>query len=283
MSDIAVLISDMVRSGVDPDLIGRTAELFSEKSNEVRNAKRPMSNAERQAKYRENNKKVTESNESNKNVTSVTEEKEKRTKKEKEEKPSLPKENPPTGVKRKGFSPADRFQEFWELFPRQRRGNKGKAEQAYQRVLNEKRATEEEIINGVRRYASSDEVGSGFAKGAAAWLNDDRWASDYTTQPTRKADRDKGPSYFDTLRAASSEAQASRMGEDGGGAYDAGLGDTGFDGSANPDCRIPLQTGPSRYDTGAHSQAGDAQAFEGGSEPEGFPLSGLQQALIGIY
>jgi hypothetical protein len=41
------------------------------------------------------------------------------------------------------------------------------------------RASEEEINEAVIRYAGSDEVARGYAKGAAAWLNDDRWKSIY--------------------------------------------------------------------------------------------------------
>ena len=34
-------------------------------------------------------------------------------------------------------------------------------------------------------YAASNEVRRGFAKGAAAWLNDDRWATDDRTPNPR--------------------------------------------------------------------------------------------------
>jgi len=72
------------------------------------------------------------------------------------------------------------FYLFWEQFPRQRRGNKAKAKSAYLRALKEKRATESEIADGLTRYVNSSEVAGGFAKGAEAWLNDDRWGHDYT-------------------------------------------------------------------------------------------------------
>lgn len=71
------------------------------------------------------------------------------------------------------------FDEFWELYPRQRRGNKQKAKVAYEKAIKENRATEEQIIEGVKLYAQSEEVANGYAKGAAAWLNDDRWANEY--------------------------------------------------------------------------------------------------------
>ena len=64
MGEISILITDMVKSGVDPELIGRTAELLAAKArneNVTKNVtKRPLSNAERQAKYR---KKQRNSNE----------------------------------------------------------------------------------------------------------------------------------------------------------------------------------------------------------------------------
>ena len=77
------------------------------------------------------------------------------------------------------------FNEFWELFPKQRIGNKEKAKNSYLKALKEKRATIEEIQNGVEKYAVSDEAtknGGQFAKGCAAWLNDDRWKNDYSRE-----------------------------------------------------------------------------------------------------
>ena len=74
----------------------------------------------------------------------------------------------------------DQFDRFWDLYPRQRRGGKDNANRAYDKAISENRATDDEIIDGVKRYAGSSEVTKGYAKGAAAWLNDDRWASDYS-------------------------------------------------------------------------------------------------------
>lgn len=73
------------------------------------------------------------------------------------------------------------FEDFWREYPRQRRGNKQKAQRAYKRALT--RATEEEIHNGLKAYIRSEEVRSGFAKGAEAWLNDDRWTIEYQSSP----------------------------------------------------------------------------------------------------
>lgn len=103
------------------------------------------------------------------------------------------------------------FEEFWMLFPKQRAGSKAKALAAYRQAL--KRASHDEIMGGLKAYVESDEVARGFAKGAAAWLNDDRWTCDYgKTQPavatcrqssevTRKIGRDE---YDRALRLVNS-------------------------------------------------------------------------------
>lgn len=78
------------------------------------------------------------------------------------------------------------FEEFWELYPRQRRGNKQKAYKAYIRVIKEKRATSENLLIAVNKYSNSDEVKRGFAKGCEAWLNDDRFNTNYDVKVQKK-------------------------------------------------------------------------------------------------
>ena len=73
------------------------------------------------------------------------------------------------------------FEKFWELYPKQRRGGKENAYRAYLKALT--KTTKEIVYDGVQAYCHSDEVARGFAKGAAAWLNDERWSSDYHTVP----------------------------------------------------------------------------------------------------
>lgn len=104
----------------------------------------------------------------------------------------------------------NRFVEFWELYPRQRRGARSNAEKKYNQILAENKATEEEIINGVTRYAQSREVAEGYGKGAVAWLNDDRWTHEYSNEPTSGNNSKTKPSYTDILAAASRQAQAVR-------------------------------------------------------------------------
>ena len=71
------------------------------------------------------------------------------------------------------------FEKFWLGYPRQRRGAKAKAQSAWKQALL--RSSSGEILAGLHDYVGSNEVRDGYAKGAAAWLNDDRWKSDYRT------------------------------------------------------------------------------------------------------
>jgi len=81
------------------------------------------------------------------------------------------------------ISPKGDFEKFWDLFPRQRRGDKAKAKKAYDIAL--KKDTEENILSGLRSYIQSEEVSKGYAKGCTAWLNDSRWTNEY--EPHKKA------------------------------------------------------------------------------------------------
>ena len=76
------------------------------------------------------------------------------------------------------------FEEFWKEYPKQRAGNKQKAFKAYCKVLKEKRASENELLESAKRYALSEEVSKGYAKGCEAWLNDDRFNCEYKQKQT---------------------------------------------------------------------------------------------------
>lgn len=78
----------------------------------------------------------------------------------------------PEGNSRRSVVVTSMFDQFWQEFPRQRRGDRDKALEAYRKVLKAKKSTEEKIYAAVIRYAQSRDVADGFAKGAAAWLND---------------------------------------------------------------------------------------------------------------
>lgn len=98
----------------------------------------------------------------------------------------------PPKINPKGFTKGtptieENFAELWEIFPRQRRGSKEAGLRAYRAALA--RASPAEILAGAASYAASDEVARGFAKGAAAWLNDDRWTTDYAMIGMQNAKR----------------------------------------------------------------------------------------------
>lgn len=83
---------------------------------------------------------------------------------------------------------SEKFLQFWNVYPRHRRGNRENAWRSWQRALVEERATEDEILRGAKSYTAS---GPGeFAKGAAAWLNDDRWTWQ-TTDTAVRMDEEK--------------------------------------------------------------------------------------------
>jgi len=71
------------------------------------------------------------------------------------------------------------FLAFWKEYPKKRAGSKEKAFKSYCQAIKEKRATVEKILETCKKYAQSEEVKKGFAKGCAAWLNDDRFNNEY--------------------------------------------------------------------------------------------------------
>lgn len=78
------------------------------------------------------------------------------------------------------------FDEFWSKYPKQRAGSKSKAFSSYCRVIKEKRCTVEKLLEVCVKYAQSEEVKRGFAKGCAAWLNDDRFNNEYVAQTQKE-------------------------------------------------------------------------------------------------
>lgn len=83
------------------------------------------------------------------------------------------------------------FEEFWKEYPKQRAGNKQKAFASYKRVLQEKRATVESLLEAVKRYSASEEVKRGFAKGCQAWLNDDRFNNEYDSEKPKMSEQEE--------------------------------------------------------------------------------------------
>ena len=89
------------------------------------------------------------------------------------------------------------FNEFWADYPKQRAGSKQNAYKAFLKAVKEKRATAEKILSSVKEYAQSDEVKRGFAKGAAAWLNDDRFNNIYGRDASKPSLMDQVEEVWD--------------------------------------------------------------------------------------
>lgn len=101
----------------------------------------------------------------------------------------------------------DWFEErFWKTYPKQRAGSKDAARKAMTKALT--KTTKEEIENAVTQYAQSDEVARGYAKGAAAWLNDERWTHQYqpAAGPARRPGNVQKTGYLDKVADAGARA-----------------------------------------------------------------------------
>ena len=84
------------------------------------------------------------------------------------------------------------FSKFWDMYPKQRAGSKAKAYASFCKAIKEGRITEDKLLEAVRMYAESDEVKRGYAKGCAAWLNDDRFNNNYGKQEREEWDAGYG-------------------------------------------------------------------------------------------
>lgn len=85
----------------------------------------------------------------------------------------------------------DRFNEFWDIYPRS--AGKPKAGAAYKRAR--RRASQQAIIDGARRYASDPNREDAYTAHATTWLNRDGWNDPPLPQrragpPSRLADEE---------------------------------------------------------------------------------------------
>lgn len=82
------------------------------------------------------------------------------------------------------------FDELWKAYPKQRAGNKQKAFNAYCRAMKRTGQDSDFFLSAVRRYAESEEVKRGFAKGGEAWFNADKFNDDYDNSQNFVANND---------------------------------------------------------------------------------------------
>lgn len=102
------------------------------------------------------------------------------------------------------------FEEMWKVFPKTRIGSKDKAYKAFQKALD--RASGGDILRGAKAYAVSEEAlknNGHFAKGCAAWLNDDRWTHDYKPfNQSHGGTNGKGADYLNRIDRVMQETRA---------------------------------------------------------------------------
>ena len=73
------------------------------------------------------------------------------------------------------------FLKFWEVYPKARVGSKEKAAIAFQNALKRHpKLSPDDIIAAAVNYSKSREGTGQYVKGAAAWLNDDRFLINYS-------------------------------------------------------------------------------------------------------
>lgn len=86
----------------------------------------------------------------------------------------------------------EKFEEWWALFPRFRRGSKGPAKKKWESIVRRRKATVEQLFAGLRRYLDAGYGPSKSACGAERWLNDERWTIEAFPPPVDASEPTQG-------------------------------------------------------------------------------------------
>lgn len=165
MSDVATLIADMVRAGVDPDIIGRTAAALT--------AREPVqivdAQAERRREADRNRKSAKRLRNSAESADTVSP--------KKEIPPTPPKEKTtPSETQAKACSGCDeKFAEFWLAYPRRDGPNPRKPAKLVFDRLVAKGADPERLIAAAQALAVENPTPTRFIPQAVTWLNQERF------------------------------------------------------------------------------------------------------------
>lgn len=171
MSDVAALIADLVRAGVDPDLIGRTAATIASAATNA--PAQRTAGAIRQERYRRNKASQVTGSDVCDDLPSP--EGSSPTPPSPKPLPSIP-PSPPKG----GSSPAE-FDQFWSMYPN--KVGKRDAEKAFSKAV--KRADISIILAGLKAYVGKTDDRPWC--NPATWLNQDRWEDAPADVPQRQA------------------------------------------------------------------------------------------------
>ncbi len=80
--------------------------------------------------------------------------------------------------------PDSGFEEFWQAYPKGRKGGKKDCRQKYARIIKSGEATRAEIVAGAERYRCACYDDSHFTKAPLAWLNGAHWNDEDVPSPS---------------------------------------------------------------------------------------------------
>ncbi|WP_129415928.1 hypothetical protein [Mesorhizobium sp. Pch-S] len=176
MSDVAALIADMIRAGVDPEIIGRTAATIASASIAAPAPK--TARQERNARYYQKKSSEKRLNSDDQDVSDANSD----LLSPEGSSPIPPSPKPlssiPPSPPKGGSSPAG-FDAFWSIYPN--RVGKRDAEKAFLKAI--KRADLETILTGLRGYVAKTDDRPWC--NPATWLNQDRWDDAPAQSPQR--------------------------------------------------------------------------------------------------
>lgn len=116
---------------------------------------------------------------------------------------SLSSSNSISGKGVKGEKPGpEGFADFFSNFPKQRIGSRDTSIRAYKVALTKVSASE--LLAACLAYGKSSDVERGYAKGCAAWLNDEGWNNDYSIRVQQKPN--KPDDYYTTILKSTQRA-----------------------------------------------------------------------------
>lgn len=175
MSDVAAIIADLVRAGVDPDLVGRTAAALAQNVQIVQNVQDPV--AEKRRAYDRDRKA------SKRNSTGIPPESAEPS--SPEVSPYTPLPNPsnhiPPSPPKGGSSPTD-FERWYQHYPH--KVGRGQAERAFPKALS-LAGSLDTLIAATRAYAAKTDDRPW--KNPATWLNGKCWLDAPAPSPTQRS------------------------------------------------------------------------------------------------
>lgn len=163
------------------------------------------------------------------------------------------------------------FEAWWQAYPRYRRGPKGPARKKWLGIVKRRKATPDQLQQGLDRYNAAGYADSEYAAGAERWLNAEYWTVEHFPPPGDGAGR--APPVVPSQKqegAAQAEELRRRLGSFGNG-HDGQpeLGRAFVDG-AQPRHEAPARLpGPAGGASG-HGEEGDAGVSGPGRTPDGF-------------